>query len=353
MPLDRASPLRVVVKAVNWVGDAVITTPALRHLRQSFPHACITVIARPWVAPVYAHNPDIDQLWEADDAGSARDFLRAVARIRRERFDLGIAFPNSLRAALLLKLGMVRHRVGYAAGPRRLLLNRPVRMEPRFADRHQLFHYLHLVESVSAPTTEPPRLVLRAGTAEQTQVVDLLEHLGIDGRRPLIGLAPGSINSHAKRWPVDRFASLADRLARAADAEILLLGSPRDGDVLDRVASRCASKVHNLNGTIDLGRGIALVERLTGLICNDSGAMHLAAALDVPTVAIFGPTDSKATYPFSESATMVRCEVGCSPCMLRSCPGDHQCMTGITVDEVFDAFMQTVGSRRPPATNPA
>jgi heptosyltransferase-2 len=246
MKIDRTKPLKIFVKGVNWVGDAVISTPALARLRQTFPDAQITVMARPWVAPIYEHNPDITNLWVLDDGGSLGNLWRAVKMIQRERFTIGVALPGSLRAGLLLWLGNVKYRFGYSIRGRWLILNRAVKLCKDYLDEHQLYFYLHIIEEMCGMPAGRQHLVLKPGDLEQEEVRRLLAQLGLDRGQPLVGLAPGSINSNAKRWPADRFAALADRLAEEAHAEVLLLGSMKEADVLDRVAKQCKAKVHNL-----------------------------------------------------------------------------------------------------------
>lgn len=343
---DPARPLKIFVKGVNWVGDAVIATAALARLRKTFPDALITLMVRPWVAPVYEHNPDITRLWVVDDAASLGAFWNAAKMIRKEQFTIGVAQPNSLRSAMLLALGNVRYRFGYAKGGRALFFNRGVKLRPEYLAEHQLFYYMHIIEEMCGKPGTREQLTLRPGDLEREEIRRMLAQMGLDRGQPLIGIAPGSINSSAKRWPADRFAALADRLTREANAQVLLLGSMKEADVLDRVERGCHEPVHNMKGKLSLGQLIALTEKLSGLICNDSGAMHIGAALGTPTVAIFGPTEFTTTYPFSKSAKIIRKPVDCAPCMLRECPLDHRCMTGVAVEDVFELFKQVVREER-------
>jgi len=181
---------------------------------------------------------------------------------------------------------------------------------------------------------------LVCGDLEREEVDRLLLELGLDRGQTLIGIAPGSINSTAKRWPAERFAMVADRLAGEMGAAVLLLGSSGEQEVLEQVQHHCRSRVYNLAGKVNLSQAITLIDCLQGLITNDSGGMHIAAALRVPTVAIFGPTEWNTTYPLSPASRVVRKEgVPCAPCMLRECPiPGHPCMTGVTVEMVLNAF---------------
>jgi len=330
---------KVIVRGANWVGDAVMATPALRRLRRAFEGSRITLLVRPWVAAVYAHNPDIDELWAEDDAGLA-GFMTCARRLRAERFDFGVAIPNSFRSALLLALGGVRRRVGFALGLRRLLLTRPVDLPSELREVHQVHYYLHLIDWMTEGEREPPELVLAVGSAERARLQELLAAEGIDPEDRLIGLAPGSINSAAKCWLPERFAELADRLVGEAAARVVLFGSPREKGVVETVRRLAKAPLSDLGARIGLAEGIALIERLHALVTNDCGAMHLAAALRVPTVAIFGPTDWRTTGPFSPVARVVRHPVDCSPCGLRHCPIGHPCMKGVQVQDVVKALAE-------------
>lgn len=335
-PSRREATTRILVRSLNWVGDAIMATPTISRLRQFYADAHITVMVRPWVAAIYEHNPDVDALLVVDDSGAG--LWKAASRIQQEKFTLGIALPNSLRAALLLKLGGVPVRIGYARGfGRKLLLNRPVVLDPELLKVHQVYYYLGIIAGTCGKPEGAPRLTLNAGELERGEMQRLLGGMGLDRGAPLIGIAPGSINSNAKRWAPERFAALADYLGKTHGAQVLLLGSAKEQDVLERVAALSRPHVHNLAGKVTLGQLIALVERLQALVCNDSGAMHIGAAMGIPTVAVFGPTEWATTYPFSPRAAMVRKEgIDCAPCMLRECPIDHRCMTGVTIEMVAE-----------------
>lgn len=331
----------IFVKGLNWVGDAIIATPALRRLRKGFPDSRITLMVRPWVAAVYEHNPDIDELWVMDDSA---EFFAAARRVRKGKFTLGIALPNSFRSAALMALGQIPHRVGYSRGARSLLLTRRVTIDPKIMGQNQVYYYLHLIDWMFDQKMEVPKLVLNSGEKERESVAKLLRERGIEAGRPWIGVAPGSINSDAKRWPAERYADLCDRLVQGMKARVFLLGSPQEKRVVDQVASLCKEPIENMVGEIGLGELIAFMERLHAFIGNDSGAMHVAAALDVPTVAIFGPTEWTTTAPFTTKSKIVRHAVECAPCMLRACPLKgavrHQCMTKIEATDVIKGLAE-------------
>ena len=329
---------RVFIKGLNWVGDAILATPMLRQLRRTFAGSHVTLMVRPWVAAIYEHSPDIDELWIADDSASWGEFLSAARRVRDGRFDFGVALPNSFRSALLLALGRVKHRVGFRRGGRSLFLTHPIALPAELLKQHQVHYYMRLIEWAIDGKPDPPKLVLRAGEKERGEIVAMLREFGVEPDAPRIGIAPGSINSAAKRWLPERFAAVADRLHDEGRGRVFLLGSAAERDVAGEVERHCRTPVINTAGRMSLGRMIAFMEGAKAFVGNDAGAMHVAAALGVPTVAVFGPTEWMTTAPFSRAARIVREPVDCSPCMLRECPIDHRCMTRVQVDDVMKAL---------------
>ena len=335
---------RILVKSVNWVGDAVMVTPFLRVLRRTFPEAHVTLLARPSVADVFEANPDVDRLWVGDERVSLRRFREIAARIRRERFDLGIALPNSSRSALLLALGRARRRLGYKRDGRGWLLTDGVEPTPEMLNVHEVEYYIHLLRRFGDVDAHPRELVVPPGKGTDRHVHEALEKHGLDAApaegRPLVGLCPGAAYGTAKRWLPDRFAAVADHVAERWNAQSVVVGAPSERAVGDEVArlAKCAPVV--LSGTIPLRVSIALLDQLSLFITNDCGSMHLAAARGLPLVAIFGPTNPTNTAPYHRDAVILQHpDVTCvdNPCGRRDCPREHVCMTSIPVEEVARA----------------
>lgn len=331
---------RVFIRGVNWVGDAVMASAALEKLRRAFVGSHITLMVRPWVAPIHENSPDIDDLWVEDDARSTASFLRAARRVRDGGFDMGIALPNSFRSALLMALGRVPHRIGYDTARRGFLLTRKVAIDPKSAKEHQVHYYLKLIDWLTEQKPEPPVVRLVPSDEARANVGAMLRERGWDDGRMRVAMAPGSINSMAKRWLPERFAAVANRLHAELGARVFLLGSKGEKADVAKVASQCGEGVVDLSGELGLADAIALTERMHAFIGNDAGAMHVAAALGLPVVAIFGPTEWWATGPFTPDAKIVRHAVECAPCMLRTCPISHPCMTGVMVEDVLRAFAE-------------
>ncbi|MGB7924077.1 MAG: lipopolysaccharide heptosyltransferase II [Pyrinomonadaceae bacterium] len=334
---------RVVVRGTNWVGDAVMTVPALRELRRVLPDAHITLATRSWSRGLFADADFIDDLLVYDRG--PRD-LRAVARQvrewRRRRFDLAVLFQNAFEAALIAAGARVPVRLGYATERRRALLTHPLAVPAWKEERHEIFYYLNLIGELErllygASTVEErePVFALAVSGERKAQARELLLAHGARSGHPLVALCPGSINSRAKRWPAERYGELADRLIEETGANVALVGSPDEMDVALEVSRQMRHQPVMLVGRTDLAQAVAVLSVSDLLVTNDTGPAHIAAALCCPTLVIFGPTNPATTRPFSSAAEIIRRPPDCAPCMLRDCPIDHRCMTAISTDEVF------------------
>ncbi len=340
----------IVIKGINWVGDTILTTPAITALHRGFPEAAITVVARPWVAALLEANEDITDVWEVDERNRLK-FLAVAARIRRQRFDLGILFPNSFASALLLALGGVRRRVGYDRDGRRFLLTDRIVVTDEILKVHQVEYYLNIVGQVCDITDSPRRLVLNVLPTEREWMSAFLQKQGVRETELLVGLNPGAHYGTAKRWFPERFAAVARYCAEHYGARIVITGSQYEAEIAREVAARAEIPVLNLSGQLTLRQLAPLIVRCSLYITNDCGSMHIAAALGVPLVAIFGSTDWVTTAPYSEKAIMVRKPTDCAPCLLRECPTDHRCMEAITVDDVIQAVDKHLEHATPARTD--
>jgi heptosyltransferase-2 len=352
--------MRIAVRCPNWVGDTILATPALAALRCGFPNARITAIARPSGRAILEGNPDIDDLWIVRDSG-ARDLLALAGRVRRERFDLALLLPPSIRAALPFALGGVPERIGHSAAGRALLLTRRVARPPAAARRHQADEYLDLLAGFESCRTEGPRprLALRASADGRREIRAVLANRGLDaggapdGDRLLAAISPGAAYGSSKCWLPERYALVADRIAAEHGAAVLLVGAPAEAPLCRAIAALCRQPVHDLSAEVSLAGLIALCERLSLMVTNDCGAMHVAAAMRTPLVAIFGPTDPRRSSPCDPDAALLEDIDGCgcdlAPCYRRTCPIDHRCMTAITVAQVMDAVERQIRRRPAPA----
>jgi heptosyltransferase-2 len=346
---------RAVVRGANWVGDAVMTVPALRELRRVLPGARITLATRAWAVGVFDGADFIDDLLviEGDGRGLG-SFVRQTREWRARRFDLAVLLPNAFAPALVAFAARVPLRVGHATDGRGPLLTHPLAVPDWRGRRHEIFYYLNVVAGLEralhgstsieldeAPTAGPrTEIVVSAERREAAR--ELLRSRGVRLDRPVVALCPGSTNSRAKRWPAERFAALADLLAESAGAQVLLIGSREELAVSEAVAALTRRPPVLLTGLTDLAETVALLGVADLLVTNDTGPAHVAAALARPVVVIFGPTDPSTTRPLSPLAELVREPPDCAPCMLRDCPIDHRCMTAVTPEAVFARAVRAI-----------
>ncbi|MGH9581375.1 MAG: lipopolysaccharide heptosyltransferase II [Bryobacteraceae bacterium] len=334
----------ILIRAANWVGDAVMCVPALAALRARYPRAHIAILARPWVAALYASEPFCDELLPYDAPKNWNGFrqkCRVASALRGRHFDCAILLPNSFEAALFVWAAKIPVRIGYDREAREWLLTHPIPVPGRDdIPSHQRFYYLELLARAGLITQyskdEPIRLCKASAAAALGRA--RFERASIYG--PVIGISPGAAYGGAKRWLPDRFAEAAVAIARERRASIAIFGSKQETavceSVRDAIAARGAASA-NFAGATTLAEFIELAAACDVYLTNDSGPMHIASALGVPTVAVFGATDDAATGPTGEHARVVREPVECSPCLLRECPIDHRCMKAVSADRVVEA----------------
>jgi len=325
------SPKRLLIRAPNWLGDVVMALPALAAVRAGLPDTHMVIAAVASVAPIFE-----EQTSAAPDAVvTIADRAREARLFAGGNFDAALLLTNSFGSALTLRRAGVPERWGFSANARGMLLTRRV---PRPRTRvHQSAYYSALVEALGFSVTDTtPRLDVHPETVQRASA--LLEKFGVMTGARLVGFAPGAAYGHAKRWPPARVAVVAARLAQERGAVPVLLGALGDREAGREIESALPSAIRivNLIGRTDLRQLAGVLSRCAAFVSNDSGAMHLAAAVGVPVTAIFGPTDERVTAPIGHHDVIVH-EVFCRPCMLRDCPIDHRCMKRITTDEVFNA----------------
>ncbi len=344
----KASIRRLLVRGPNWIGDAVMSEPALAALRELFPTAEITLLVKPAIAELLRGHPALQRILVYEDPGRHVGITgkwTLAGTLRRLRFDLAILFQNAFEAALVTFLAGIPRRYGYATDGRRFLLSDPIAVPERMKIGHQVQYYLDMLRPLgSERPAGSPRLFL---SHEEVQAMDQrLAEAGVDDSDLLVGLNPGSTYGSAKRWLPERFAETADRLSQEQGMQsgrrvrVVIVGA-RGEEALGRaIADRMQVKPIQLSGRTTMRELMAVIKRCDLFLTNDTGPMHLAASFGVPVVALFGPTDSRTTSPFGSGHTIVRHPVECAPCLLRECPIDHRCMTRISVDEVYGAAVK-------------
>ncbi len=351
--------MKVLIHAPNWLGDMVMALPAIASIRRHFPSATLAVAAPASLAPLFSAVPGVDlvvPLEQAEAGGKSRRWVwRAQARvIASGRFDVVILFPNSFHAAWVAKRAGVPERWGYRADLRGWLLTKGIPRKRRRSRevRHQAEYYQGLVRALGIdPVPVEPRITVSPQV--RARATELLEQHGCGSEAVIIGIAPGAAYGHAKRWPSDRFAELVAMVRQERGATCVLVGSAGDRDAGYAIESSLGSKTGagstsrvnvpnmlnmvNLIGRTDLLELVGVLASCRAVVSNDSGAMHVAAALGLPVTAVFGPTDERATRPLGNHQVLTN-PVWCRPCMLRECPIDHRCMKRISVRRVFEAL---------------
>jgi heptosyltransferase-2 len=379
-------PRKLLVRGVNWLGDAVMSTPALLRLREAAPSTHITLLTPEKLAGLWTGHPAVNSVLTFADGEGA---WRVARRLKAEQFDLSLILPNSARSALESFLAGIPQRIGYGGQWRRLFLTCPVPPRPgavkmrkrsgiavrwllrlaRFrsgaspppSSAHHIHQYLHLIGALGGdPAPLAPQLFFAPD-----EIGTVLEKFGIEPHStssPLLGLNAGAEYGPAKRWPEDRFAAAAMELQRRTNCRWIVFGGRGDAAIAGTVADwlQSVSKAHpvathvasrrivwNLAGQTSLRELGALLKACRVLLTNDTGPMHLAAAAGTPVVALFGSTSPELTgpgLPGDMRHALLKAGVPCAPCFRRECPVDFRCMTGITVEQVVDAVFSRLDS---------
>ena len=338
--------MKILVRAPNWVGDAVMAIPALEAIRGARADDEICVLARPAVAELFSEQAFADRILPYGFHGSHQGWLgreKLVAGLRKENFQVAVLLQNAFEAAWLAWRAGIPERIGYSRDARGPLLTKAIEV-PRLGEisKHESHYYLELLHRAGWIEGIPPipttRLLVsdRARTAAEIA----LQGAGARGNAWRCAIAPGASYGAAKCWPPERFALLADRLISDCGADVIFFGTPGEKEIAARIRSNMKSRAISLVGETSMCDLVALFASCSAFIGNDSGAMHVAAAAGLPVIGIFGSTDPEGTSPVTEQFTLIREPVSCSPCFLRRCPVDHRCMMRITVDSVFTAAMR-------------
>ena len=351
-PVRRESIKRLLVRAPNWIGDAVMCEPALRGIRSLFPQAELTVLAKPTVAELFIGYSGLDRVEIYRDksvhAGLAGKWALA-GDLRRQRFDLAVLFQNAFEAAFLTWLAGIPRRYGYATDGRTVFLTDPVAVPDRSALTHQVGYYWNLLKPLGL-AGEPSAPALAVSAEEAQAMGKRLASAGIGPDEAVIGINPGSTYGSAKRWLPERFAEAARRLVERArqdegkEVAVMVLGAKGEEALGKAIAALVGTRSIVLSGVTTIRELMAATKRCRLLLTNDTGPMHIAAACNVPIVAVFGPTDWRTTAPYGQEQSIVREPVDCAPCLLRECPIDHRCMTRVSVDRVYETAVKQMGS---------
>jgi len=344
--------MKILVRAPNWVGDAVMAIPALETIRRARVDDEIVVLARPAVTDLFSGQLFADRILPYDFGGKHAGWLgreTLAAELRREKFDVAVLLQNAFEAAWLAWRADIPERIGYARDARGPLLTNAIPVpQDGESPKHESHYYLELLRRAGWCETSPviPPIRLSVTEAARSAAESALRNAGARENSRRVAIAPGASYGAAKCWPPERFAHVADRLISESGADVLFFGTPAEKEIAARIRSNMKSSAIFLVGETSMRDLAALFACCSFFIGNDSGAMHVAAAAGLPVIGIFGPTDPESTAPVTDEVTLIREGVSCSPCFLRRCPVDHRCMERISTDSVFAAAMQLKNSRK-------
>ena len=350
--------MKLLIRATNWVGDAIMALPALRAVRARFPEAHIAVLALPYVARIYEGQGVSNELicYERNGAHAGiRGREALAAELKAKKLDTALLLQNAFDAAWIAWRAGIPQRIGYNRDGRGMLLTKPVAV-PKLGEipAHEKYYYLELLRRVGwlDALPEVPEIALRVSAEDAQRAEEKLRAAGAGNGGTRIAVGAGASYGSAKCWPPERFAQALNRMQRERYAEVILFGTAGETAVSSAIQAGLAEPALDLTGKTEIGELPALLSRCQMFLGNDSGAMHVAAAVGLPVVAVFGPTDPLGTAPVTPRASIVQEKPYCSPCFLRRCPTDHRCMTAITPERVGESLLRVLAGCRLPETLP-
>lgn len=334
------NPKNIIVRMPNWLGDAVMASPLIKDLRLKFPSSNITLMCQSNISPLFIKDKNVDEILTFQKQngwihGANRDI---VYPLRYGKFDLGILTTNSFSSAWWFWLGKVKNKIGYALNFRSFFLDYPLIFPIEAETQHQVITYKRLLEPLNIPISNTLPYI-EISDDEKILARETLEKYGLSRKDTLIGINPGAAFGTAKCWPPHRFKELTEKLIKDTSKKVVFFGDQSGESLIKEICTNLPDSVINLSGKTNLRELIALIDQCNIFLSNDSGPMHIAAALKVPLVALFGSTNDIKTGPY-EHGTVIHKHVACSPCYKRVCPIDFKCMTRIQVEEVYQLILE-------------
>ncbi|MDE3045344.1 MAG: lipopolysaccharide heptosyltransferase II [Verrucomicrobiota bacterium] len=334
--------MKFIVRMPNWIGDLVMATPVLIDLRNAFPNASITAMCRRPICDLLEKEEAIDELFcfEKMSGFIRREDRDIIGKLRTGQYDVGILLTNSFSSAWWFWQGNVKRRIGFKGHFRSLLLTDRLD-KPAKGMEHEVSTYKRLLRSLEIDRSNTaPRLVV---TKEEVKIArELLHQQGYHEKKKLVGINPGASYGSAKCWLPERFQTLAQKLVEEG-AQVVFFGDSSLESLVKQICHGLPKQVINLAGMTNVRELLALIQECDVLVTNDSGPMHMAAALKTPLVALFGSTDDEATGPYGDEEAVINKRVSCSPCFKRTCPIDFRCMKEISVEEVLQKVRGKLG----------
>ena len=328
---------KILIFGPNWVGDTIMSTPLVSSLRTSLTQADITVAAKTYLLPLWKMNPDINRIWEikAVKKYDAFFYFKLLQKIKKQKFDLVIILPHCLRYALISLLANIPYRIGYSIGIRGLFLSDSLTYTQKLRKNHMVENYLNLLELIGIKPSKK-KLTLDINPNTHKAVDNIFIKNGLKSGDLIIGLAPGAAYGRAKRWPKDKYAGLAAEIIKKHKAKVIIFIGPEEKKFADEFKSLTSNLPLIFVDNSSLLEVSAIIKYCLLFIGNDSGLIHIANAIGVNTIAIFGSTSPQWTRPYGKNSIIIKKELDCSPCFKKSCPYDtYKCLESIEVKEVL------------------
>ncbi|MCE2982948.1 MAG: lipopolysaccharide heptosyltransferase II [Parachlamydia sp.] len=343
MSLLDIEPQNMIVRMPNWVGDLVMATPVLFDLRRRWPQTKITALCQGSLGTLLQEDPHLDEIIKFKKTSGwihRKEHGDIVASLRQGNYDLGVLLTNSFSSAWLFWRGHVKNRIGYKAHWRSWLLDVPVPFSRNRETQHLVATYKELLDPLGIPlSASAPKLYI--SEQEKAAAQEFLLKYDVHPGDFIIGINPGAAYGSAKCWLPDRFKALSQQLLKNEKIKILYFGDKTGAPLVNQICDGLSDRAINLSGKTTLRELMALIQRCQIFLTNDSGPMHIASALDVPLLALFGSTSDVTTGPY-QKGKVIHKHVPCSPCYKRTCPIDFKCMNQIEVSEVFEELEKII-----------
>lgn len=340
MLLSTKKPIQIIIRMPNWLGDLVMATPLLESIKKKWPDSVITVACIQHLSEILLYHPYIDHILPLERQKNLKGNIfpkNNIKKIRKQQYDLGILTTNSLSSAWCFFLSNIKKRVGFNANARGILLTNKVPFPKKRKSQHLVKTYKSLLSPIGIPidNTHPHIATLQE---EDEAALSLLQSRGKMPQQRLIGINPGAAYGLAKCWPPERFIALGEKLKEKKRNCLVFFGDQSGKPLVDSICAKLPKEgVINLAGETDIRELVCLIKQCDVFLTNDSGPMHIAAALNIPLVALFGSTSDTLTGPYPRGHVIHK-HTSCSPCFLRTCPIDFRCMKQIKVEEVYEAL---------------
>jgi len=328
----------IVIRMPNHIGDCVMATPVISDLIAHYPKAKITIMCKKNIVPMFENDKRVDAVLgftKPKHPNRKQEQKQLIADLKEKKFDLGVLLPNSFSSAFLFWKAGVKNRLGYSRDGRRFFLNIPVKPKASWQSYHFVDQYKMILNGLGIRRSRTkPELFISEN--DLTRAKEILQEHHIEQRHKVVGINPSAASGTAKIWPKERFKLLVEKLSQIENVKVILFGDQYSKSVCDEICENGNENVVNLAAKTNLQEAIAIIKLCDVMVSNDSGPMHIAAAIQTPVVGIFGPTNDLMSGPFTPLCHIIHKHVACSPCHLGECPIDHRCMLQIQVDEVFE-----------------